>query len=67
MPNPKIPVSAARLAEFCRRNRIRQLAVFGSALRDDFAPDSDVDILVDFEPGAGWSLLDHVRMQEDLS
>lgn len=39
------------LSEFCRRNGIRRLAVFGSALRDDFRPDSDVDILVEFEPG----------------
>jgi predicted nucleotidyltransferase len=40
------------LADFSRRNHIRRLAVFGSALRDDFQPDSDLDILVEFEPGA---------------
>ena len=40
------------LAEFSRRNRIRRLALFGSALRDDFRPDSDLDILVEFEPDA---------------
>lgn len=39
------------LAQFCRRNRIRRLAVFGSALRDDFAPESDLDLLVEFQPG----------------
>lgn len=39
------------LADFCRRNHIRRLALFGSALRDDFRPDSDLDILVEFEPG----------------
>jgi uncharacterized protein len=38
------------LAQFCRRNRIRRLAVFGSALRDDFAPESDLDLLVEFQP-----------------
>jgi len=40
------------LADFCRRNRIRKLAIFGSAIRSDFRPDSDLDVLVEFEPGA---------------
>ena len=44
-------VPIGRLADFCRRNGIRRLAVFGSALRHDFTPDSDVDLLVEFEPG----------------
>lgn len=44
-------VDSERLAEICRRWGIRELALFGSALRDDFGPDSDVDLLVDFEPG----------------
>jgi uncharacterized protein len=52
---------------FCRRWKIRMLAVFGSVLRDDFQPDSDVDLLVSFQPLAGWSLFDHVQMQEELS
>lgn len=55
------------IAEFCRRWRIRELALFGSVLREDFRPDSDVDMLVTFEPDAAWSLLDHVQMQEELS
>ena len=41
-----------RVVELCRRNRIRRLSVFGSVLRDDSGPDSDVDVLIDFEPGA---------------
>ncbi len=41
----------AALEEFCRRNHIRRLSVFGSILRDDFRPDSDVDVMVEFEPG----------------
>ncbi len=45
-------VSPEAIAEFSRRNRIRRLALFGSALRDDFRPDSDLDILVEFEPDA---------------
>src|SRR5215210_6620237 len=51
---------------FCRRWKIRALAVFGSALRDDFRPDSDVDVLVTFEVFADWSLLDHMQMKEEL-
>ena len=43
--------SEQRLAEFCQRHRIRRLALFGSVLRDDFGPHSDVDVLVEFEPG----------------
>lgn len=46
-----IDVDRERLAEFCRKHRIRKLAFFGSVLRDDFRPDSDVDVLVEFEPG----------------
>ena len=47
----KIRVPKDQLAEFCRKNHIRKLALFGSVLRDDFRPDSDVDVLVEFEPG----------------
>lgn len=46
-----IAVPRERIAAFCRRHRIRRLALFGSVLRDDFGPDSDVDVLVEFEPG----------------
>jgi predicted nucleotidyltransferase len=47
----RLSIDRARIADFCRRNHIRRLALFGSVLRDDFRPDSDVDVLVDFEPG----------------
>jgi hypothetical protein len=55
--------------DFCRRHHIRELALFGSVLRDDFGPDSDVDVLVEFEPGADerLTLLDLAGMQLDLS
>ncbi len=49
--NTGIQVSQERIADFCRRNHIRKLSLFGSVLRDDFQPDSDVDVLVEFEPG----------------
>lgn len=51
MPASEIQLPEDKIAEFCRRNHIRKLAIFGSALRDDFRPDSDLDILVEFEPG----------------
>lgn len=47
----ELDISREQIAEFCRRHHIRWLAVYGSALRDDFGPDSDVDVLVEFEPG----------------
>lgn len=47
----RIPVDRDKLADFCHKNHIRKLAFFGSVLRDDFEPDSDVDVLVEFEPG----------------
>jgi predicted nucleotidyltransferase len=55
-----------QIADFCRRHHIRKLALFGSVLRDDFRPDSDVDVLVEFEPGhtVGFEILD---MEEELS
>jgi uncharacterized protein len=46
-----VEIPKERIAEFCRRYRIRRLALFGSILRDDFRPESDVDVLVEFEPG----------------
>lgn len=45
-----IPINRAQIMEFCRKHHIRRLAFFGSVLRDDFRPDSDVDVLVEFEP-----------------
>ena len=63
----KITVPTDRLAEFCRRNRIRRLAFFGSVLRDDFGPLSDVDVLVEFEPGAVVGLIGFAGMENELS
>ena len=52
MANHGVDISTARIADLCRRHRIRKLSIFGSILRDDFRPDSDIDVLVEFEPGA---------------
>lgn len=48
----RIDISKEEIASFCQRNHIRRMALFGSVLRDDFTPESDVDVLVDFEPDA---------------
>ena len=50
MAEPRIPIPIEAIAEFCRRHHIRRLALFGSVLREDFGPESDVDVLVEFEP-----------------
>ncbi len=66
MDNKNLKTPSDKLADFCRRNHIRELSLFGSVLRADFGPDSDVDVLVEFAPGAQCTLLDLVRMQNEL-
>ena len=63
----KIEIPKAEIASFCRHSRIRRLALFGSVLRDDFGPESDVDVLVDFEPGARVGLITLAGMEIELS
>jgi len=63
----KFEVPKDRIADFCRRWKITEFALFGSVLRDDFQPDSDVDVLVNFAEDARWSLFDLVSMQEELN
>jgi hypothetical protein len=62
----QLQIPQDRVADFCRRHRIRELALFGSVLREDFRPDSDVDILVEFEPEAHHGLFALARMQSEL-
>ncbi|MGI8477753.1 MAG: nucleotidyltransferase family protein [Thermomicrobiales bacterium] len=66
MVNAALNVSREEIAEFCRRHHIRWLAVFGSAVRDDFRPESDVDVLVEFEPDRTPGLA-FFRLPEELS
>ena len=61
-----LSVDRAKLAEFCRRHHIQRLALFGSVLREDFGPDSDVDVLVEFEPGTRVGLR-FFTMERELS
>ncbi|MCX8156717.1 MAG: nucleotidyltransferase family protein [Verrucomicrobiae bacterium] len=65
--NPAMALPREVIAEFCRRHHIRRLAVFGSALRADFRPDSDIDILVEFEPGHVPGLFGMARLERELS
>ena len=67
MARPNINLPKEQVADFCRRWQVSELALFGSVLRDDFNRDSDLDVLVTFAPGADWSLLDHVRMEQELA
>ena len=62
----RVAVDRPALVGFCRRNHIRKLSLFGSVLRDDFTPDSDVDVLVVFEPGHVVGLR-VIEMEEELS
>ena len=66
MKQERIKIPKDQLADFCRRNHIRQLAFFGSVLREDFRPDSDIDVLVEFEPEHVPGLA-FIRMQDELS
>ena len=62
----RIDIPKDEIAAFCRRNHIRRMALFGSVLRDDFTPESDVDVLVDFELGQTPGL-EFITMQDELS
>jgi len=63
---PQLRLDRAAIARFCQRHHIRRLALFGSVLRDDFRPDSDVDVLVDFEPGYPVGLIRLAGMEREL-
>jgi predicted nucleotidyltransferase len=65
-PKIKVAIPRKKLGTFCRRWNISELAFFGSVLREDFRPDSDIDLLVSFAPNAKVSLFDLVHMQNEL-
>ncbi|NBC10963.1 MAG: DNA polymerase subunit beta [Planctomycetes bacterium] len=62
----QIAINHQRIEAFCRKWKVRELALFGSVLRQDFAPGSDVDVLLSFEDDAPWSLFDWVDMRDEL-
>jgi uncharacterized protein len=63
----QISVPDELIREFCRRNGIERLSLFGSVLRDDFRPNSDVDVLIEFVPGRSAGLLAMARLERELS
>jgi predicted nucleotidyltransferase len=67
MKKPNIEIPQEKIAEFCRRHYIRRLALFGSVLRDDFTLDSDVDVLVEFEPGTRIGMIRLAGIELELS
>lgn len=64
--NPAVQLNLDAVAAFCRKWRVREFSIFGSALRDDFGPESDLDFLISFESGAEIDLFDLVDMKEEL-
>jgi predicted nucleotidyltransferase len=67
MPQPKIQIPLKQIEEFCRRWKIKEFALFGSVLREDFRPDSDIDVLVAFEPEGGITFDNRVEMLDELA
>jgi predicted nucleotidyltransferase len=61
-----ISIDTDEIAAFCRRWHIAEFSLFGSVLRDDFGPESDIDALVRYAPEAAWSLWDHLDAQQEL-
>jgi hypothetical protein len=66
MDTPRIPIQMDRIRDFCRKWKVEEFSLFGSVLRDDFGPDSDVDVLVLLADDAPWDLFDWVDMIEEL-
>jgi len=63
----RVNITKDQIADFCQRNHIRKLALYGSVLRDDFGSDSDIDVLVEFAPDAHIGLMKMVGMERELS
>jgi predicted nucleotidyltransferase len=59
-------VPSKKIAAFCKRWKVVEFALFGSAVREDFSPQSDIDALVSFAPQSDWGLFDHIRMKQEL-
>jgi predicted nucleotidyltransferase len=66
MISPNLPIPEKKIRTFCRRWKVTEFALFGSILREDFRPESDVDVLVSFAAEARWSLWDLAEMQQEL-
>jgi predicted nucleotidyltransferase len=62
----RLGMTLAELSEFCRRHRLRELSIFGSVLREDFRPDSDIDVLIDLEPDQSMTIERYLAMLDEL-
>lgn len=62
----RLTATPEQIQAYCKRWKISEMALFGSVLRDDFRPDSDIDFLVTFEPNSAWNLFDHVDMYDEM-
>src|SRR3989339_2156578 len=67
MAQPKINIPKAKIEDLCRRWKIKEFALFGSVLREDFRPDSDIDVLVSFAPDGGITFDNRVEMLDELA
>ena len=67
MAQPKIQIPLKQIEDFCRKWKIKEFALFGSVLREDFRPDSDIDVLVSFEPDGGITFDNRVEMLDELA
>jgi len=67
MPHIAIDYDKEKLRDFCRKWKVTEFSFFGSVVRDDFGPESDVDVMVRFADDAGWSLFDIVHMENELA
>ena len=66
MATVQLPIPRKEIAAFCKRWQVLELSLFGSAVRSDFSPDSDIDALVSFSSQSEWSLFDHIQMKQEL-
>ena len=66
MKKVHIPLPRRKIAAFCRKWKVNEFSLFGSVLQDGFRPDSDIDVIVDFEAGAVHTILDLAKMTEEL-
>ncbi len=67
MKTKNVEINEEAIRTFCEKHHIHRLALFGSVLRDDFGPDSDVDVLIDFEPGHAVGLITFAGLENELS
>lgn len=66
MVTDKLPIPRKALVDFCKRWKVVEFALFGSVVRDDFALESDIDVLISYAPQSEWGLFDHIQMKQEL-